>query len=585
MAKRILKGRLLLILCAAMLMAAMSARAEGGPERFLKKAALLKAQVVTENTIEALGDAPAGEAGHAVFFSVCDGVDRAQVFSGTGETLAAAWDAAEQRAAQAVAAQGLDPLWVKADVATECESVSADSFQVLTEGVSGFDFDGLALDGQFQTAFLEGELNGWGIYDYKEGALSLQKLNRCLEARGRTSFEALPSNVLRFAARGWFCDGDDAVYPLIQDGADYGRREISPLDREMAAAMIDSASRYLVTQVNPDGSFVYGRRGQTDKALSSYNIVRHSGTVWSLVCRYRMFPDNALPEIIDRVIAYMLSQLKYDESGAAYLYEAKSDEIKLGGNGIAVVALTEYMDVFHSDKYRDVSVALGEGILNMMDKNTGVYWHVLNGDFSPGDEFRTVYYDGEATFALARLYGLTGDERWLDAACRAVERFIADDYTQYRDHWVAYSLNEVTKYVEDRQDFYDFALANATNNYERIEGRARCYPTNLELLVSTFETWQRMTARGADTGDFDVRRLLEVIEGRARRQLSSYCFPEYAMYMANPTRFLGTFAMRDDRFRVRIDDVQHNIGGYYLYWKNFDAMVEAGLDPAASVQP
>ena len=52
-----------------------------------------------------------------------------------------------------------------------------------------------------------------------------------------------------------------------------------------------------------------------------------------------------------------------------------------------------------------------------------------------------------------------------------------------------------------------------------------------------------------------------------------------AMYMQNPRRILGSFMMRNDKFRVRIDDVQHNIGGYYLYWKNYDAMLAAGLDP------
>ena len=570
-----MRGRLFVMLCVALLMAGLSAHAES----FSEKAALLKAQVVTGDMIEALGDAPAGDAGHAVFFSVCDGEDRASVYCASGDTLEAAWTAAEQCAAQAVAAQGLEPLWVKADVAAFSEPFYEVQLADLAEMLSGFCFSGLSLDNIYQTALLESELNGAGIYDYKDGTLSLKKLNRRLEARGLSPVEALPPLMTAFKTWGWFCGEDDVVHPLIRDGVDYGRREISPLDREAVSALIDSASDYLVRQVKPDGSFIYGRRGQTGNELDSYNIVRHAGTLWSLVCRYRMFPDDALPEIIERAIGYMLGQLKYDEAGAAYLYEAKSDEIKLGGSGIAVVALTEYMDVFHSDRYREIAVALGEGILNMMDPETGVYQHILHGDFTPGEAFRTVYYDGEATFALTRLYGLTGDERWLDAACRAVERFIADDYTQYRDHWVAYSLNEVTKYVEDRQDFYDFALANATDNYERIEGRARTYPTNLELLISTFEIWQRMTARGADTKGFDVQRLLEVIEGRARRQLSGFFFPEYAMYMARPGDVLGTFMMRDDRFRVRIDDVQHNIGGFYLYWKNFDVMVDAGLDP------
>ena len=142
---------------------------------------------------------------------------------------------------------------------------------------------------------------------------------------------------------------------------------------------------------------------------------------------------------------------------------------------------------------------------------------------------------------------------------------------------MAYSLNEVTKYV-DRPDYYEFALANATNNYERIMGRWRTYPTNLELLMASFETWQRMVDEGIDTGDFDVQELLNVISARANRQLSGYFYPEIAMYMQNPQRILGSFMMRNDKFRVRIDDVQHNIGGFYLYWKNYDAMLAAGLD-------
>lgn len=69
------------------------------------------------------------------------------------------------------------------------------------------------------------------------------------------------------------------------------------------------------------------------------------------------------------------------------------------------------------------------------------------------------------------------------------------------------------------------------------------------------------------------------IAARANRQLSGYFYPELAMYMENPQHILGSFMMRDDKFRVRIDDVQHNIGGFYLYWKNYDAMLDAGLDP------
>jgi len=542
----------------------------------LEKAELLKAQVVTEETIKALKDSPVNAVGQVVFLSVSDGSERAKVFTGTGKTLSDAWDSAAKKAVK-----GLDktePRWLSADVVSESWATTPEAiWEELDDTASGFDFNGLAFDAKFETAALEGELNGWGIYDYEKEEISIIRLNKWLEATGRRPMLQMPEEMTEFACWGWFCDENNDVFPLIREGADTGRRVIDGIDRDYAKNIIDTASSFLVDQVKDDGTFNYKINPQTDKDSDDYNMLRHAGTIWSLICRYRLFPDEGLREKIERCIDYLLSQLKYDEDGAAYVYEEKSHEIKLGGNGISIVTLTEYMDVFDDDRYVDVCVALGQGILDQQDPEDGSYWHILVNGFQHGEEFRTIYYDGECTFALTRLYSLTGEQKWLDAACKAIDHFIDWDYTQYRDHWVAYSLNEVTKYV-DRQDYWEFALANATNNYERIRGRYRTYPVNLELLISSFETWQRMVEKGVDTGDFEVKDLLDVISARANRQLSGYFYPELAMYMQNPQRILGSFMMRDDKFRVRIDDVQHNIGGFYLYWKNYDAMMDAGLD-------
>lgn len=79
--------------------------------------------------------------------------------------------------------------------------------------------------------------------------------------------------------------------------------------------------------------------------------------------------------------------------------------------------LTEYMDATGSQRHRTLCEELGNGIMELFDKRDGSFFHVLNfPTLSPKDKFRTVYYDGEATFALARLYGFTGDKKWLDAA-------------------------------------------------------------------------------------------------------------------------------------------------------------------------
>lgn len=349
------------------------------------------------------------------------------------------------------------------------------------------------------------------------------------------------------------------------------------IDADYAKELILNASAFLEDQIKEDGTFIYGWYPRSDSELSGYNIIRHASAIYSLLCRCRMEPSQELTSSIDRTIEYLLSQVVYKDEETAYLYEAKDDEIKLGGCGMAVVALTEYMDVFQTEQYADVCRKLGNGILTMLNRETGEYYHVLNGDFSPKEEQRTVYYDGEATFALCRLYGLTGEQRWLDAAQNAVGHFIRADYAQYADHWVAYAMNEITKYITDRPDYYAFALDNVQQNLEEIYQRDTTYHTYLELLLSTFELYDRLVQGGADVEGFDRELFLKTIYARANRMLNGYFFPEYAMYMANPQRILNAFMVRHDGCRVRIDDVQHNIGGYYLYWENYGKLVEYGM--------
>ena len=190
-----------------------------------------------------------------------------------------------------------------------------------------------------------------------------------------------------------------------------------------------------------------------------------------------------------------------------------------------------------------------------------------------------MYYDGEATFGLCQLYELTGDAKWLEAATLAVEHFIAGDYWQYKDHWVAYSMNAITKHVNDPR-YYDFALEYAQRNLEEIRERDTTYHTYQELLMATFELYDRMITEEISTeylAQFDEDAFLDTIYTRANRMLNGYFYPEYAMYMENPQKVLGTFMVRHDGYRIRIDDVQHNIGGYFKYYENYDNLVEYGM--------
>lgn len=570
---------LLLVLAAAVGAAAIVIRSRdggnGNAALVREKAAILQEYAQADWVRTELGANPAGDAGYAVFFSLYDGDKRAAVHSGTGKTLEDAWDNAVQAAAKA---QRGEPVWVKADVVYLSETIPASELaKSLQEAEPGFFRYGAALDRGFETALLEAELNSADIYDYQSGSVSLEALNRYLEQAGRNPLESLPEEYTVFQSVGWICDEENDVYELSASGLSYGRRRPARISGDYALALAGSASAWLADQVQEDGSFRYGVDPRYGTELEGYNILRHASAIRSLILRYRMTPDDsALAETVGRAVEYLTDRV-VERDGAAYLCDDESEEIRLGGCGLAVIALTDYMNAFQTDQYEELCEKLGRGILSMLDQETGVFCHVLNLDFSPKEEFRAVYYDGEAAYALCRLYGLTGDQIWLDAARRAVDHMIQADYTRYRDHWVAYSLNEFTKYAADEPIYYIFALQNVQDYLEEIAAEKTAQPTYLELLLAGFETYDRMTQRGYTAEGFDLDALLNAISIRAERMLNGYFFPEYTMYMAQPQQISETFMTRQDGFRVRIDDVHHNIAGYYLYYKNYDRLVEYGL--------
>lgn len=552
-------------------------------ELFDRKSALLKEQVLSDaRASELSGEIEDGLPDSVVFISICNGEERAKVFTGSGADKETAWNDAYSQAKAFVEENSYNCLWVKADLVGEAKTLNTEDFSTeLHHFRPEFFRKGISFDKEFKTALLEAELNGAKILDYDKECVNLTYLKTYLKKEGRTAISSLPDEYVVFRCIGWLCDEDGKVFELISDDAEYGRRKVDTVDKDYAAMLVENASAFLIDQVKDDGSFVYGIYPRFDNDINNYNIVRHASTLWSLVCQYRMTGNDKLVNVIDKAVDYMIDNAVINaDNSTAYLYEKKSDEIKLGGCGVAVVALTEYMDAFDSDKYKDVAVKLGNGILTMLNEETGEYYHVLNGDCSRKEQFRTVYYDGEATFALCRLYSLTGDEKWLNAAKSAVEHFIDADYVQFKDHWVAYSMNEITKYVDDDR-YYTFALRNAQENLNTIYNRDTTYHTYFELLMSTFELYDRMNERSIhvdylDDG-FDLNYFLKTVYKRADHMLNGYFYPEYAMYMANPNRVLDTFMVRHDGYRIRIDDVQHNVGGYYLYYKNYDKLVEYGM--------
>ncbi|MBQ8945940.1 MAG: hypothetical protein IJ058_03915 [Lachnospiraceae bacterium] len=521
----------------------------------------------------------------AVFISVCNTRERATVFHASGVTLEEAVALACSKAIKGVKKNDIEPKWVKLEIVIRSEEMAIrEAVDIMFSSYNEFFRRGISMDRHYQYAYTEGEINGNRLLNYKEKLFDLRTFNKYTMVRDDDVILKTPSMLLLFDCAGYFCDDRDEIYSLYREGYDCGRRIIDEITPHDIRGVVGSSVRYLISQMHPEGSFNYGYYPIFHKLIPGYNILRHTSTIWSLVCASQVVSDKNLYRSTLSAIKYMLCEIAHYDNGISYLVEAASDEIKLGGNGVAIITLTQFMKIYETDEYIPICEELGRGILGMMNPD-GSYVHVLDPNtLDVKEEYRTVYYDGEATFALCRLAAMTGSELWLEAARRAVDHFIENGYEGFRDHWVAYAVNELTLLDPDPK-YYDFALRNIWVNLETIHKQPTSYHTYLELLMAGYETYRRVAESKMDLPilkDFDIRKVAETIFYRARHMLNGYGYPEYVMYFKKPYFFRGAFFVRHDGYRVRIDDVQHFCGAYIAFYKRYDEiykyMTQGSLD-------
>lgn len=517
---------------------------------------------------------------YAVFLSATVMKKRARVFTGRGNSPEeAACDVTKQFMTY-FQKKDTTHMVLKLDIVKNIQKVSLAEVRrgIKQAPYQKFYRKGIAFDNQFEIAFLEQQTNAFQIYDYENATISLERLNKYLKIYGKEEMNQIPEELYIFDTQSWVCDSQQRVFPLYSGGMENGRRVVSKVDVDCVKGLVSDASEYLIRQIHEDGSFTYGYYPSFDRTLSSYNILRHAGTVWSMMCADDILKNPDIQKAVTMTIDHMLEHyVEFPDENRAYVIERKADEIKLGGNGIAVIMLAKYMENYKDRDYTELIQLLANGILTMQNPKTGKYTHVLSfPDYQVKEEMRTVYYDGESTYALCLAYGITGDQRYIEAAGKALDYQIENDYVRYRDHWLAYAFNAYIPY-NMQEKYVDFALRNAKDNLKIIYKQETVYHTYLELLTMTLDTYLHCKENGFHSAyfdRFDVSELTKVIRYRAWHMLDGFWYPEYAMYMGRPECVLGSFFVRHDGFRTRIDDDQHFIDGYVKYAKLYDFIVE-----------
>lgn len=524
-----------------------------------------------------------------LFFSVSDGSARAHVINVSGHSLEAAWQKGLTALRDTLRKHHLQGKWLRIDWVEDVEAMTWRTLRDrLHQTKRNYFRHGLALDPNLETAFLEQELNANAML-YGGNKIEHAVINeKNFEIYAKSRFErnvnidfSEESLVFVLSTRGVFCDEAGGIRELDASGPNAGRRHIGQLSGDDAYSLISSSSSFLARQVKQDGSFIYGYHPCFDRQIEAYNTLRHASTTYAMIEAWELTDEASLKASIDRSLEHLTQTLIRtvtlpDGTEAAFLVDV-GNEIKLGGNAVAILALAKYSRITNTETFLPLLERLALGIRFMQDRQSGAFVHVLNAsDLSVKAKFRTIYYEGEAAFGLMRLYGLTRDARWLEMVERAFGHFIAENHWKHHDHWLGYCVNELTRYRPEER-YFRFGIRNVSNYLDFVLERITTFPTLLELMMAAREMLTRIdeTPRLHHLlAEIDLDKFRRALEFRAHHLLNGHFWPEVAMYFRNPDRILGSFFIRHHAFRVRIDDVEHYLSGFVAYRKYLEVRPE-----------
>lgn len=515
-----------------------------------------------------------------LFMSIGNPDIRARVHHVVAESWHKAMKQLKEKAIHFVRKNHVSPQWIKLDLVTDIQELTFTELEKQIKHTRKNYFrSGISFDQDFRLAFLEQEINGNAmIRSVNKGPLHLNEkninhyLNKTMPSKVLPFIKAryLDKQVYTFQTEAVFLNRDEKkIIELYNGKLTNGIRKVQDMRKEVTSLIHDS-TYFLQEQMQENGQFEYGYFSAFAKRINTYNILRHSSTLYAMGEGYEQIRDASILTTIERGIDYAIREaMVYQdqaETTAFMVDHANHQEIKLGSNATAILAMTKYMEITNSSKYLKEAQALAKGIVKMKTVSGG-FIHVLSHpDFEIKALHRIIYYEGEAVFSLLRLYALDKDDKWLEAAKDSMDYFIENEYWKHHDHWLSYAANEITEYVPEDK-YFVFGLKNCHNRLDFIYHRDTTYPTFLELTMAAYKLVGKVKQLNKDylLEHLDETQLNETIDKRAEYQRVGYFYPEMAMYMKYPRLILNGFFIRHHSFRVRIDDVEHYLSGYCQY--------------------
>jgi hypothetical protein len=224
----------------------------------------------------------------------------------------------------------------------------------------------------------------------------------------------------------------------------------TPTDESKHEYAAKIAGDYLERICLKDGTFLYEIDALSGEEIPDYNMVRHAGAIYGMLELYERNKDPKLLKAAERAIGHLLYMSEPHPEYPEMLCLHNLEGVHIGGNAVAILALTQYQRATGDKKYLAQAQAYGNYLLHTQDEKGNFRPHRAKlPDFRPATNYDCPYYPGEAIYALARLYQADSDAKWLKSAEEGAKWVIhIRDANKVwnkldHDHWLLYGMREL----------------------------------------------------------------------------------------------------------------------------------------------
>lgn len=223
--------------------------------------------------------------------------------------------------------------------------------------------------------------------------------------------------------------------------------DITADDTRAAAA---AAVGWIVDNQRPDGTWLYEYDRATDTVIDDYNEVRHAGLISALYQAGARGFDGA-QQSADDGLEWAIDHL-VERHG--WIGMTDSNSVQTGSNALLLAALAERRTATGDDSYDELMAGLARFITEQTEPSGALLAYYDLGPDQPRAKTYSIYYTGEAQWALARMHLLFPDAGWGEPADRmlhymATARDDAEDlWPPLADHWAGYGVATTAAYPE-----------------------------------------------------------------------------------------------------------------------------------------